>query len=131
MAYLGQYNTEELTELQVILLAAKHLLEQGEKSVAEDGTCLYKGEGVLCCGAAPFVKEGEYKEGTTYLGWDYRQEDLDENFQTVFEIQRIHDGYEVEDWKDKFTIMLKQSGHSASLLDNLDASIAATGFEEE
>lgn len=130
MAYLGQYNPEELTELQVILLAAKHLLEQGEKSMGDD-MCTYKGEGDLCCGAAPFVKEGEYKEGVIYLGWEDRKVDLDENYPTIFAIQKIHDQYKVEDWKGAFANMLGQSGHSASLLDNLDASIAATGFEEE
>ena len=85
----------------------------------------------MCCGAAPFVNEGEYNEGTTYLGWEYRQVDLDENYPTILAIQKKHDDYEVEDWRSQFTMMLDQSGHSASLLDNLDASIAATGFEEE
>lgn len=113
MARLGEYGDklETMTAQEVFNVGCNHLLTQGKKS--EDGeSCMYNGDGNLCCAAAPFIKD--YRHGMENHSWSQLCEMFDQptNQRKIIQaLQSIHDNHPVFDWP----VRLSNLGHSCKL----------------
>lgn len=90
------------TAQEVFDQVAKHLLEQGAKSVTPDGTCVYYGEGGLRCAAGCLIGEDEYKfcmEGNSWDDLVYFADVPSKHLELISQLQDLHDSIPVEEWR--------------------------------
>ena len=66
-----------LTPLQIFDASVKHILEQGKPSVSSNGSCAYRTECGLQCGASIFISDDEYSEGCEGLPASFLPEECD------------------------------------------------------
>lgn len=101
MAKLGEYGDRlpKMTAQEVFEVGCDHLLTQNRKSDNPSGSCLYNGQGDICCAAAPFINS--YDESMEGQDWSILVENNEQpinHANLICELQRIHDCVYIEDW---------------------------------
>lgn len=105
-------NLKEATKEQVFDQVAKHLLQQQRESFRENRLmCYYRGSDGLKCAAGCLIGDEEYDksmEGMTWEGLAYEGLVPSKHLNLIICLQRVHDGFNVEDWKNELTKVAKE-----------------------
>jgi hypothetical protein len=133
-----------MTKQEIFDWVARHLIEQGEKSLAKlsggpNTACAYRGDNDMACAAGCLMVDGSgFVEGVrvecarnitalqkstghmeTPIGGWYEIEKL------LSRLQRVHDGYCPEEWPTRLHIVASEFSLDPQLIDTL-TKIAAT-----
>lgn len=111
----------EATAQQVFDQAARHLLTQGRKSLADtDETfCAYRGTDGLKCAAGCFIADNEYRNDFEGERWDLLSEaELvpTTHSNLIRALQAVHDGKDCHDWKRALVDLADSYGLSTDVL---------------
>lgn len=114
-------NLKEATKEQVFDQVTKHLLQQQNRSLSKDGlTCLYRGAEGLKCAAGCLIGDEEYDksmEGISWEGLAYGGLVPSKHLNLIICLQRVHDGFNVEDWKNELIKVAKDFEIKSSILE--------------
>jgi hypothetical protein len=93
------------TLMEVFQQCSDHLLQQGAKSIKDDGSCQYK-NGSMSCAAGCFISDEEYDPAMESIAWDGLVEKsrfkAPENHRILIsDMQHIHDDHPVEEWPER------------------------------
>lgn len=113
---------ERATAQEVFDLVTGHLLRQNAKSQNEDEWCLYRGPNGLKCAAGFLLKDdvdfrhiesNNWSEVIKILGITEHHEIL------IWHLQRIHDDYDCEDWKECLSQIAKSFDLNTKILEKV------------
>lgn len=96
--------------------AVKFLLKQNEKSIDENGTCMYRGPNKLRCGAGALLPDRLYKKDmetsicSPYNNVGVAIESCGYDINFVREIQMIHDNNPTHLWRERFEKLAEEEG---------------------
>lgn len=117
----------DATAQEVFEQVANHLLDQGERS-EENESCKYrytKANGrVLSCAAGCLMSDEEYSESYEKREWDtlvYNRRVPRSHDSLIRNLQQIHDGVEVSQWKIGLINLAKSFDLDASFLERRTA----------
>lgn len=111
-----------MTKQEIFDKVASHLLTQNERSISENGMCLYRGPRGLKCAAGFLIPDDVYNfemegENAEFVFTHFPQlSDFKEHATLVLRLQKIHDYYGVALWKDKLEALAKYEGISYDML---------------
>lgn len=128
---MGNYN---LTPQQIFDKVSAHLMQQGQKSMAErelfvgrppKPVCCYRGDGGTSCAVGCLISDEDYKpemeswtagqlQDKPFVSPELRNF-LGNNSELLYMLQRTHDRYEVEDWPTRLREVAESFGLSCSL----------------
>jgi len=105
----------EATAQQVFDQVAKHLLEQGVRSMSEapdeDEFCLYRGPEGLKCAAGCLISDNEYEDGMEGRGWRNLVNNgyaSNAHIDIIDCLQSIHDKKEPSTWRKELLEISKR-----------------------
>ena len=111
-----------MTRQETFDTVARHLLAQGCRSVNGEGNCQYRGTDGTKCAAGVLIPDEDYSpdmEGKltcphTLIG--YFLAGLGYDLELVVALQRVHDYWPVEEWRDGLHAVAKKHGLSGEVL---------------
>lgn len=118
------------TKQETFDTVARHLLDQGEKAIDENGKCRYRTPGGLKCAAGCLIPQIIYKPSMEGTGVIWHGPEIDptpagkaiqgigHDIYLVYDLQRVHDEETPSTWSKCLAYVAQRFGLSTEVLDS-------------